>query len=97
MKPTDTINDLNLLNPILKEKILQLLELCKKEGLNVEVFETYRTPERSNLLYNKGTGVKAGYSYHNYGLACDIVFKDAKNKWTWISKDWDKLGNLDNH
>lgn len=90
---TDRIDDLNQLHPILKTKILLLLKLAKEAGLNVDVFETYRTPERSNMLYDKGTGAKAGYSYHNYNLACDIVFKNDKG-WTWDSKDWIKLGEI---
>lgn len=91
----ELINDLSKLHPEVRQKIEVLLPLAKHNNLNIGVFETYRTPERSNFLYKKGTGAKAGSSYHNYGMACDIVFKDAAGNWTWDSKmNWKKLGEL---
>jgi len=73
----------------------ELLELCHNEGLNIYIFETYRSEERSNTLYKKGTGVRGGYSFHNYGLAVDFVFKDNKGNWSWSNKyNWKRFGEL---
>ena len=90
---SDRISDLETLHPQVKEMTLKLLDLAKDEGLNVDVFETYRTIERSNELHRKGTGALGGYSFHNYNLAVDIVFKDDKG-WTWESDQWLKLCEL---
>lgn len=40
------------------------------------------------------TKARAWDSWHNYGLAVDIVFKDEKGNWTWDKKfeDWLKVG-----
>jgi len=87
--------DLDKLHPKVAAMTRALLELCKKEKLNCEVFETYRTGERSNELCTKGTGAPAGYSYHNFGIAVDIVFKDKDGNWSWSEDhDWDKLAEL---
>ena len=89
------IDDLNRLHPKVKQMALDLLDAAKKAGLNVDIFETYRTKERSDELYATGMGVKGGYSYHNYGLAVDIVFKDSSGNWTWDnSYDWERLAQL---
>ncbi len=89
------ISDLDKLKPQVKEMTERLLKLCKKEGLNVYVFETYRTHERSNYLHKKGTGARAGYSFHNYGRAVDIVFKDSAGNWTWSNScNWERLAQL---
>ena len=88
------ISDLETLHPQVKEMTLKLLDLAKEAGLNVDVFETYRTIERSNELHKKGTGALGGYSFHNYNLAVDIVFKDNKGNWTWSSDKWLKLCEL---
>jgi len=88
-------SSLDKLNPIVKEKAQELLRRAKDQNLKVGAFETFRTHERSNYLSSEGVGVSGGKSYHNYGLAVDIVFKDAKG-WTWkaSNEDWEKLGAI---
>jgi len=85
-KVTDICRDIERLNPAMKAKTLQLLDLCRKEGLNVHVFETYRTAERQAWLYaNKRSKLKTA-GMHGKGLAVDLVFKDAKGNWSWDEK-----------
>lgn len=40
------------------------------------------------------TNAKGWESWHCFGLAVDLVFKDAKGNWTWnkTSKEWGALG-----
>lgn len=40
------------------------------------------------------TNGQAWSGWHCYGLAADLVFKDAKNNWTWNKKpeEWEQLG-----
>jgi hypothetical protein len=54
--------------------------------------------ERQNWLYASGrtregkiiTNAQAGKSWHQYGLAIDIAYKDKKYNWTWEG-NWDAV------
>ena len=87
--------DRTLLYPPLNRAIGNLLHEARKKGLNVDVFETFRSPERQVKLYNEGRSkIKAG-GYHQFGLAADLVLKDAKGNWTWDNpKGYDLLATL---
>lgn len=67
-----------------------------KKGLKVMVFEGYRDGKRQNELYTKGTTrARAGKSYHNFGLAVDIVFLNEKGEPSWSPEhNWQKLGEI---
>jgi len=47
---------------------------------------------RGNVI----TKTIGGFSWHNYGLAADIVFKDSSGNWTWnkTHAQWDDLGRI---
>ncbi len=90
------------LNPTVKGMVKQVLANTQAAGLNPYLFEGHRTMERQKELYAQGrtkpggivTKVNAGGSWHNYGLAVDIVFYDAKGKnpsWGAPNKDWKVL------
>jgi hypothetical protein len=64
----------------------ELIRLCRIEELNVYVFETYRTPQRQAWLYANGRSKLKTAGMHGKGLAVDIVFKDAKGRWSWDEK-----------
>lgn len=70
-------NGLDKLYPPFRKKIEALLEECKRQGLNITVRETFRTPERQQAIFNsaKGTGTNAEAfkSWHQYGLAVDVA------------------------
>lgn len=51
---TERISDLNELHPLVKEQAELLLQLCKSNGLNVKIIETYRTQDRQDYLYAQG-------------------------------------------
>ena len=86
------------IHPELKERTERFLSAAEAQGLRVQLFEGFRSTERQKQLYESGTGVtnaKPGNSFHNYGLAVDVVFRDAKNRPSWDeSHDWTKLGRL---
>jgi len=85
--------DITLLHPFVQKRALEVLESCRKAGLDVEIFETLRTQERQNFLKAKGKS-KTLNSYHILGLAVDFVFKK-NGKWSWSSEhDWDALANI---
>jgi len=86
----------------LQEKVGLFRKLIKAAGLNADVFSDYRSFAEQKKIYAQGrttpgeivTNSKPGYSYHNYGLAIDVVFKNKKGQWTWTSKEWEQLGSI---
>ena len=84
------------LHPIVRQKVIAVIIEARNAGLPVDLFEGLRSFERQRYLFEekKTTKAKPGLSWHNYGLAVDIVFKP-KNKWSWSDKhDWKKLGEI---
>ena len=82
------------LHPALRKPLELALEECHTNGLVVYVFESYRTPERQQYLYEQGrtrdgnivTNAKPYFSWHQYGLAFDLVFDgDSRDgiQWSW--------------
>lgn len=83
MMSIERCDDVNQLHPKVKELAEKLLQEAKKQGLNVKIIDTYRSPERQDYLYAQGrtrpgtivtnaTG-KDLTSYHNWRLAFDCI------------------------
>jgi peptidoglycan L-alanyl-D-glutamate endopeptidase CwlK len=90
-------------HPQFNNLIFKLLNLCILEGLNVGVVAGLRSFEEQDKIYAQGrtapgkivTNAPPGFSWHNYGIAADITFKDEKGKFVWRDSDrWDMLGIL---
>lgn len=90
------------LEPRFAEKIMDFLETCRDSGLNVDALAGLRTFAEQDKLYAQGrtkpgkvvTKAKGGQSFHNYGLAVDIVFK-VNGQWSWDEANpWSKLGMI---
>ena len=74
----------------------------RNNGLRLRVTSTYRSFEEQDALYAVGrtkyqddspvTNAKAGESYHNYGLAFDVVPIDPQGQPVWNSLHWDEIG-----
>lgn len=85
------------LAPFLVVRLTAALDECHAMGYEVAVFESYRSPERQQWLYDQGrtrdgkiiTNARPYESFHQYGLAVDIVGYHNK-KWDW-SIDYDKI------
>ncbi len=70
------INDLQSLHPFFRDRIIQLVQLCKQKGIELAVVETYRTAAKQHeykTLGAKYTRSGAGKSKHQYGMAVDVV------------------------
>ena len=88
------------------EKILNKFEIeVASNGLRIRRLNGFRSFEDQAKLYAIGrtiqtdkkivTKAKAGFSWHNYGLAQDYVFVDNKGKPDWsIKLPWDELGDI---
>ena len=82
------VTDINILCESLKEKVPILLKNINArlgDGIEVAIFETYRSPSRQLYLYKKGRS-KLKYGKHCEGKAVDFVVKKNGN-WTWDMKD----------
>lgn len=84
----------------MKPKVDRLLQEFLKEatesGLPFQVTQGYRSFAEQTKLYNqvpKVTNAKAGESFHNYGLAFDIVLLDKNGKRTY-NGDWEAVAHI---
>lgn len=100
-KPEAEIEVNPSLHPEFKKMIDNMISMAIEQGLHVGLFSGYRSFKEQNDKHAQGrtrpgkiiTKAKGGESWHNYGLAADIVFKDSKGDWSWSeSNDWAKLG-----
>ncbi len=102
-----TAKRIDSLHPLIREEVNDFIIKAQEEGINLRITFGLRTFDEQSALYNKGrdengntvdkskivTNAKAGQSYHNYGLAFDIVeIKDGKA--IWSNDNWDKIGEI---
>lgn len=59
--------------PAFRERIVALVTRLKERGFLPLVWETYRSPERSEHLVATGKSNSSGPSMHCYGVAADLV------------------------
>ena len=101
------------LHPVFRARLQDTLQKCRAAGLAVYIFEGMRSIERQKELYAKGrdaagnvidkkqvvTNAKPGSSFHNYGIAADLVFDGVpttpKIDWSWDAKwPWAQMGHI---
>jgi peptidoglycan L-alanyl-D-glutamate endopeptidase CwlK len=96
--------DFDLLHPVVRAAVTAVLADLKTQQIPLFVFEAFRSPTRQNALYAQGrtkpgpkvTFAKAWQSYHQYGLAVDLVF-GGPGKWTWNEPSpgmWKKMHTI---
>jgi LysM repeat protein len=93
---------LSTLHPRLAELGTRLLGQCAAAGLALMVTQGLRTMEEQDALYAQGrttpgkivTNARAGQSYHNFGLAFDVLVLDAMGKAQWSASHpgWRQAG-----
>jgi len=98
--PTD--RRIKKLHPLVKATFIQFIIRAEQElGKQLRITSALRTIKEQNKLYEQGrtrpgkivTNAKGGKSYHNFGLAVDIV-EIKKGKALWTNPDWDKIAEL---
>jgi len=102
MKDHVTLDRIKLIHPKLREEVMEIYdEICEAlKGRAICRFTyTLRTFAEQDLLFKKVpkvTNAKGGMSYHNYGLAIDIVLIIGGVAASWdIKKDFDGDGKAD--
>lgn len=78
------IENINKLADKTKEKAIQLYDYCKKENINILIYDTIRTKEQQaeNIKSGKSKTMK---SWHLTGQALDWVLVDSKGTALWNS------------
>jgi peptidoglycan L-alanyl-D-glutamate endopeptidase CwlK len=106
MKDIKTIERIALMHPKLRDEVYNLYEDIT-EALTGKAFcrftHTLRTFAEQRELFAQGrtkagkivTQAREGFSYHNYGMAIDIVIIDGKNASWDVKKDFDGDGKSD--
>jgi hypothetical protein len=67
------INDSAMLEPVTRQLVEGVLSAARQMGIQVMLYETYRSRERQQELFNQGATRLRTVGVHHYGLACDIV------------------------
>ena len=67
------VADPSLLAPVTRQLVEQLLSDSLRIGIEVMLYESYRSRERQLALYNSGASKLRAVGVHHYGLACDVV------------------------
>lgn len=62
-----------LLEPVTRAAVQAVIADATKAGISVVIFETYRSQDRQQSLFNSGASQLQTVGVHHYGLACDIV------------------------
>jgi hypothetical protein len=89
------IADLNSLHPYFRDRIAELIQACKAQGIDLAIVETFRTHAKQSEYFGMGrkyTRSKGGKSKHQYGLAVDVVpVIDGVAQWDDV-KLWRRIG-----
>ena len=70
---TTRIGDPSLLEPLTRQLVEGLVASAHQMGIEVMIYETYRSQDRQQALFNNGATKLRTVGVHHYGLACDIV------------------------
>jgi len=70
---TQAISDIGLLEPATRAAVQAMIADAAAQGISLMVFETYRSQERQQVLFDRGASKLRTVGVHHYGLACDIV------------------------
>jgi hypothetical protein len=86
------VNDASLLEPTTRQLVAGLISAAQQMGIEVMIYETYRSRERQQELFNQGATKLRTVGVHHYGLACDIV-RMVSGEPSWKG-DFSFLGHL---
>ena len=67
------ISDPSLLEPMTRQLVARIVTSAQQMGIDLMIYETYRSQDRQQELFNNGATKLRTVGVHHYGLACDIV------------------------
>jgi hypothetical protein len=86
------IHDPALLEPVTRAAVQAVITDATTRGIKLMIFETYRSKERQQVLFDQGATQLRTVGVHHYGLACDLV-KDINGDPSWKG-DFSFLGAI---
>ncbi len=89
---------INTLHPAIRERAKGFINKAERQGIKLRVTDAMRTFEEQDALYAQGrtkpgdivTNARAGESFHNYGLAIDVV-QMVNGKPIYENKNWERI------
>ena len=79
---TERVADIGLLEPVTLACVQAIIAQAQQQGIALMIFETYRSQERQQQLYDSGATHLQQVGVHHFGLACDIV-KSVNGEASW--------------
>lgn len=79
---TEIISDISLIEPVTLYLINEVIADAKGMGIDLRVYESYRSQERQAQLFKQGVTELKNVGVHHYGLAADLV-KYVNGEPTW--------------
>jgi len=67
------VSDPSLLEPTTRHLVEGIVSTARSMGIELMIYETYRSQNRQQELFNHGASKLRTVGVHHYGLACDIV------------------------
>jgi hypothetical protein len=64
---------MDLLEPVTRSLVQQVMQEAATLGISLMAFETYRSQDRQFDLFDQGKSQLHTVGVHHYGLACDLV------------------------
>ncbi len=89
---TLSVRDINLLEPITRVAVAQIITDAAAQSITLQITETYRSAERQQHLFDQHATQLRTVGVHHYGLACDFC-KIVNGKASWDG-DWKFLCDL---
>lgn len=98
-----TEDRISKLHPIVAKKATEVVNQARAEGIRVIITQGLRTMDEQAALYAQGrttpgaivTNARAGYSYHNYGLAFDYALLDDNGVVSWdVNDKWKRVAAI---
>ena len=101
-----TVKRIQTIHPTLADELAEIYLEIRERGVNVRFSQVYRTFEEQDKLFAKGrtapgrkvTNARGGQSYHNYGMAVDIVLLTPGGGVSWdrtLDQDLDNVSDWD--
>lgn len=91
----DPISERRLLtlHPAIRKVVRKFINKAEDEGIFLRITDAFRSFEEQAKLPSSVTNAGPGQSYHNYGLAIDVVeMKDGGP--LWVNPRWERIGQI---
>jgi len=96
-----SVSRLQKLRPEIQGDVIEFLQQARAAGYDLRITDGLRTMQRQAELYAKGrtapgprvTNAKPGYSWHNFGLAIDVV-PMVNGRPDYNTPGWSEIGRI---